>query len=125
MQETTVSATSLANPISWVASSIVTPSALRSRTASQHLADELGVEGAGDLVEEHRPRARGEGAGDRDPLLLPAGELVGPVVLAAVEAEAGEQRPRLAPRPRLAASPGARIRPSTTLSITFRWGKRL
>ena len=42
----------------------------------------------------------GEGAGDRDPLLLAAGEVVGAVVLAAREAEAR----RAARRPRSSAS---------------------
>ena len=59
----------------------------------QHLADQLGVERARDLVEQHRPRPRGEGAGDRHPLLLAAGEPVGRVLLAPGEPEAGEQRP--------------------------------
>jgi len=59
----------------------------------QHLADQLGVEGAGDLVEQHRPRAGGEGAGDRDPLALAAGEQLGVVVLAAAEPESPELRP--------------------------------
>ena len=75
----------------------------------EHLADQLGVEGAGDLVEQQRPRPGGEGAGDRDPLLLAAGEVVGAVVLAAREAEAREQLARRAPRPRRAATPCARI----------------
>ena len=66
-----------------MASSIVTPSPFRSRTASQDLADELGVERAGDLVEQHRPRPLREGASDRDPLLLAAGEVVGAVILRA------------------------------------------
>ena len=58
----------------------------------EHLADELGIERRGDLVEQHRPRPRGERARQRDALLLAAGELVGPVVLAPAEAEALELR---------------------------------
>jgi polar amino acid transport system ATP-binding protein len=60
---------------------------------ARDVADQLGIEGAGDLVEEHRAGAAGEGAGDRDPLLLAAGKVVGPVVLAAGETEAGKHRP--------------------------------
>src|SRR5437763_3471757 len=40
----------------------------------QDLADELRVERARDLVEQHQLRAHREGARDRDPLLLAAGE---------------------------------------------------
>ena len=70
--------------------------ALRLKVADrlEHLADQLGVERAGDLVEQHRPRAGRERARDRHPLLLAAGEVVGAVVLAAREAEAVEQRAR-------------------------------
>src|SRR3954469_3505237 len=57
----------------------------------EDLADQLGIEGAGDLVEEQGPGAAGKGSGDRHPLLLAAGEVVGTVVLAAGEAEASEQ----------------------------------
>ena len=42
----------------------------------QHLADELGVERGGDLVEEHHVRLHHQRAGDRDALLLAARELV-------------------------------------------------
>ena len=41
----------------------------------QHLADHLGVERAGRLVEQHRRRLHRERAGDRHALLLAAGEL--------------------------------------------------
>jgi hypothetical protein len=64
----------------------------------QHLADQLGVERAGDLVEQQRPRPRRERAGDRDPLLLAAGEAVRMLVLAPGEPEPCEQLAR-APRP--------------------------
>ena len=43
----------------------------------EDLADELGVERAGHLVEQHHGGLADEGAGDRDALLLAAGELVG------------------------------------------------
>ena len=42
----------------------------------EHLADELGVERRRDLVEQHDVRLHHQRARDRDPLLLPAGELV-------------------------------------------------
>ena len=76
--------------------SIVTPCVLEVADRLEHVADELGVERARHLVEQHRPRPAGEGAGDRDPLLLAAGEQLGALVLAPLEAEAGEQLARLA-----------------------------
>ena len=42
---------------------------------AQHLADRLRVERRGRLVEQHQRRLHRERAGDRDPLLLAAGEL--------------------------------------------------
>jgi hypothetical protein len=41
----------------------------------EHLAHELGIERRGRLVEQHDARAHRQRAGDRHPLLLPAGEL--------------------------------------------------
>ena len=41
----------------------------------EHLADELGVERGGRLVEEHELRVHRQGARDRHALLLPAREL--------------------------------------------------
>ena len=68
----------------------------------EHLAHELGVERARDLVEQERPRVGGQRAGDGDALLLAAGEVVRVVALAALQPEAGEQlaRPRLRVRAR-------------------------
>src|SRR5579884_3317920 len=43
----------------------------------QHLADELGVEGTGRLVEKDDPRLHGQGPGDRDSLLLAPRQLPG------------------------------------------------
>jgi hypothetical protein len=60
----------------------------------EHLADELGIERGGDLVEQQRARAAGQSAGDGDALLLAAREPVGWIVLAAGEPEAGEQLAR-------------------------------
>ena len=58
----------------------------------EHLADELGVERAGDLVEQEQGGIHGQGADDRDALLLAAGEPVGEVVALVGEAEPLEQR---------------------------------
>ena len=54
----------------------------------------LDVEGAGRLVGEDQPRAAHEGAGDRDALLLAAGELVGHGPQALAEPDALEHLDR-------------------------------
>ena len=71
-----------------------------------HLTDELVerftrllVEIAGGLVGEQHRRARGQGAGDGDPLLLAAGEHCRPVVAPLAQTDLREQR--LGPRPPL------------------------
>ena len=84
----------------------------------EDLADELGVERAGDLVEQHRPRPRRERPRDRDPLLLAAGEPVGAVVLAAVEPEAREQRPRASSSASARGTPWRADQPRMTFSST-------
>ena len=61
----------------------------------EHLADQLGIERAGDLVEQQRARPRRQRAGDRDALLLAAGEPVGMLVLAPLEPEARQQLARV------------------------------
>ena len=74
--KTTVSATSRAKPISWVTMIRVVPVAARSWITVEHLADQLGVERRGRLVEQHAPPgSQGQRAGDGDALLLPAGQL--------------------------------------------------
>ncbi len=72
---TTVSATSRAKPISCVTTTIVMPVARELRIDVEHLADQLGVERRGRLVEQHQLRLHRQRAGDRDALLLAAGEL--------------------------------------------------
>ena len=67
------------------------PSLASSRMTCEHLGDELGIEGARDLVEEHEVRLHGEGAHDRDALLLPAGQPVGILLALVGQAEAGEE----------------------------------
>ena len=73
--KTTRSATSRAKPSSWVTTIMVMPDAGEVAHDGEHLADEFGIERRGRLVEEHQLRPHGEGAGDRDALLLAAGEL--------------------------------------------------
>ena len=106
---TTRSPTSRAKPISWVTTIIVIPSRGELAHHVEHLLDQLRVERAGDLVEEHHAGVHRQRPGDRDPLLLAAGEPVGVLVDLVGEADAGEQRLRL----RLAPPP--RARPSDLL----------
>ena len=58
---------------------------------AEHLGRRAGVEVAGRLVREHDGRLGDERAGDRDALLLAAGELGGAVALAVGEADAVDQ----------------------------------
>ena len=62
--------------------------------------DELGVQRAGGLVEEHDLGLHGQRAGDRDALLLPAGEVARPVVGAFGEADLGQAALGAFPAPR-------------------------
>ena len=101
------------------------PSRLELADDLEHLADQLGVERARDLVEQQRARPRGQRADDRDALLLAAREAVGVVALAPGQPEAGEQLARRAPRPPRAPTPCARTGASTTFSSTVRCGNRL
>ena len=89
--KTSWSPTSLAKPISWVTTSIVMPSLGEPAHDVEDLADELGVERARRLVEEHELGLHGEGARDRDALLLAAGELRGVGVRLVGEPDAVEQ----------------------------------
>ena len=66
----------------------------------EHLGDELRVEGARDLVEEHEVRLHRQRPDDRDALLLAAREPVGVVRGLVLEAEAA----RAAPSPASSAS---------------------
>jgi len=61
----------------------------------EHLADELGIERRGRLVEEHEFRPHGKGAGDRDALLLAARELDRVGVALVGEPDPLEERQRL------------------------------
>ena len=57
---------------------------------AEHLAGQLRVKGAGGLVKIDDLRVGGKGAGDRHPLLLPAGKLAGVVVGAVGKAYLGK-----------------------------------
>ena len=59
---------------------------------AEHLADQLRVQRARDLVEQHRHGLHGERPGDRDSLLLAAGELLGIVVAAIDQPDLPQQR---------------------------------
>jgi hypothetical protein len=61
----------------------------------EHLTDELGIEGARWLVEQHQLRIHGERPGDGDALLLASRELGRIAVRLVGEADPVEQRPRL------------------------------
>jgi hypothetical protein len=60
----------------------------------QDALDQLGVQCARGLVEEHHLGVHRERPGDRDPLLLPAREAGGAVVGPLAEADLGEPGPR-------------------------------
>ena len=58
----------------------------------EHLGHELGIERAGDLVEQHHARLHGERTHDGHPLLLASRQPVGVVVALVPHADAVEQR---------------------------------
>ena len=91
----------------------------------EHLADQLGVEGRGDLVEQQQLGLHGQRPHDRDPLLLAARELVGVARRACRPDRSG----RAARRPARSAPPtggrSTRRGPSVTFSSTVRCGNRL
>ena len=91
-------ATSRAKPSSWVTTIIVMP--VRGEVAHhlEHLADELGIERRGRLVEQHELRPHRQRAGDRDALLLAARELDRVGVALVGEPDPLEQRQRLVGR---------------------------
>src|SRR5579884_587820 len=70
---------------------------------AEELVGGLRVDGAGGLVGQHQGRSVDQRPRDRHPLLLPAGELVGPVAQAVVEPDQAEQA--LGPAPALAQVP--------------------
>ena len=78
----------------------------------EHLAHELGVERRRDLVEEHHVRVHHQRARDRDPLLLPARELVRVLLGLLLEPDRREQlaRARLGLAPPQLPDPACRER---------------
>ena len=82
--------TRLAKPISCVTHIMVMPSWARPHHHVEHLADHLGVERRGRLVEQHHDRIHRQRARDRHALLLAAGELAGELVLVRRQADAVE-----------------------------------
>ena len=86
-----------------------------------HLLAELQVQGAERLVEQQHLGPVDERPGQRDPLALPAGELVGPRGGALVQVDELE---RLGDAARISSlSTLRRFRPKATLSATSRWSK--
>ena len=69
-------ATSLANPISWVTTTMAMPSSAKS-SSDPRLSDHLGIQSGSRFVKEHDFRVHGQSAYDGDSLLLAAGELSG------------------------------------------------
>ena len=118
-------ATSRAKAISWVAITIVIPACGLGADDLQHLADQLRVEGGGDLVEQQQGRVGAERADQGGPLLLAAGQPVGVLRRLVGEPEALEQlqRPRLGLG--ATATPWTLRGASVQLSRTVRCGNRL
>ena len=65
---------------------------------AQHVADELGVERRGGLVEQHQLGLQRQRAGDPDPLLLTAGELVRVLIGLLRQPDLRQQPPRVLDR---------------------------
>ena len=71
------------------------PVGLQPANDVEHLADEFGIEGRRDLVEQHHLGVHGQRPGDGDALLLAAGELVGIRIGAGSETESGQHLQRV------------------------------
>ena len=91
----------------------------------EHLLDHLRVERGGRLVEEHDLRLHRERAGDRDALLLAAGELARGTCAPARGCARARAAPSPVPRPPSAASRRTCRGASVMFSSTVRCGKRL
>ena len=91
-RNTTRCATSRANAISCVAIRIVRALVGELADELEHLADELGIERRGDLVEQQDLGVGRDRPHDRGALLLTAGETVGVLARLVGEADALEQR---------------------------------
>ena len=84
----------------------------------EHLGDQLGVERARHLVEEHQLGLHGERPHDRDALLLPAREPVGILGRACRRGRTVRAAPSRARRPRAVERPSTSRRASVTLRST-------
>jgi hypothetical protein len=83
---------------------------------------ELEIEGAEGLVEEQHVRLVDERPRERHPLLLAAGELVGPAALVARQVDLLEDGRR--PALDIGAATPRRFSPNAMLPATSRWGNR-
>ena len=84
-------AAAFANPISWDTTSMVIPSPARASMTSRTSLIISGSQRGGRLVEEHDVGVHREGAGDRHPLLLPAGKLGGVALRLVLETDPPEE----------------------------------
>ena len=91
----------------------------------EHLGDELRVERARHLVEQHQLGLHRERAHDRDALLLAAREPVGVLVALVGEAEAARAARARAPRPRRASGRAPRAARASRCAARVMCGKRL
>ena len=91
---TTLDETSRTKPISWLTISIVMPSAA-SRGSVEDLADQLGIERRGHLVEQQDLGPQRQRPRDGDALLLAARELVGIGFVLVVQPHLGQQASRV------------------------------
>ena len=101
------------------------PSLASSRMTCEHLRDELRVEGARHLVEQHQARLHRERAHDRDALLLAAGEPVRDTRRACRRGRSGRAARRRAPPPPPSRARAPFAAPSVMFSSTDMCGKRL
>ena len=92
---------------SWVTSSAGRAGVAARAQQPQHLLAGLGVEGTGRLVGEHEPPLADQRAGDRDPLLLAAGHLVGEAVGELGDADLARARRRASGGPCATRSPSS------------------
>ena len=118
-------ATSRAKPISWVAEHHRQAAAGELADDAEDLADELGVERRGDLVEQQHLGVDHQGPHDGGALVLPAAHPVGVLVGLVAEPEPGEQLTATLLGLATWASCGPAAGPRVMLSSTVMCGNRL
>ena len=123
--KSTRSAALRAKPISWVTTIIVMPSLGEADHDVEHLGDHLGVERGGRLVEQHQLRLHRERPGDRDALLLAAGELRRHLLRLVGDTRPARAAPSPAPRRPCCDILRTRIGPRVTFSSTVLCANRL